>query len=254
MLDFHRRHVVAERAAPAPSRLSIRALRQPCSATQLPQETPDFHRKYCSISPRQHPLPRMPAPHQLAQLSVLSRCRLQKCPDSGCCWGGRLLLRVVYRFELPEPLSDNSTSVLIDLVVMLDLALINHVGLNHKLVIRLSHLVVSLPPSFPALFHLRRVHYLLPGFCYGGMSRAIGSGISAFTCKAMEPPPSHTDALSSLPSSSTSLIVCRKLCNAAPSTPMCTRRLHVCEDNTWRNIGVYDALPKCRFDWSSQIH
>ena len=55
------------------------------------------------------------------------------------------------------------------------------------------------------------------------MSPFIGSGISTFTCKIIEPSPSHTDALSS----SLYLIVGKNVCGTAPSTLVYTRRLHV---------------------------
>ena len=52
-----------------------------------------------------------------------------------------------------------------------------------------------------------------------------------FAFTSIGPPPSHTDVLFSSPSSlATSFVVGRKLCNAAPSPPVCTRRLLVRDD------------------------
>ena len=111
--------------------------------------------------------------------------------------------------NLPEPLSDKSTFVLLDLTALFDLCVVNHFRFNNELVIRSGHLAISLPPSFRSLFHLRRVHRLRPVFYSDDMSLAIVSGVSTF-CKAIDPPPWHTNALFSSPSSLTSLIVRQK--------------------------------------------
>ena len=105
---------------------------------------------------------------------------------------------IEYPFELPEPLSDKSTFVHLDLTVLSHIFIVKHPGPNHELVIRSSHISFLLSTSFPPLFHLQRVH----------RSLAIGSGLSLFTCNAIEPPPSHTDALSLSPS----LIIGRNVC------------------------------------------
>ena len=119
----------------------------------------------------------------------------------------------MHPLDLPKPLSDMSTFLLLDLAV-LHLSLVDHPDPNHELAIRSSHLAFLLSPNFTPLFHLQRVHRLLPVYYFSDMSLAIDSGISTFLCKITEPSPSHTDALSSSLFSSTSSIVGRILCGA----------------------------------------
>ena len=85
----------------------------------------------------------------------------------------------MHPFDLPEPLSDKSKSIVLDLAV-LHLSRVNPSGPNHELVIRSSHLALLLSPNFPPVFHLQRVHRLLPVNCPGDMPLDIGSGSSAF--------------------------------------------------------------------------
>ena len=105
----------------------------------------------------------------------------------------------MHPFDLPEPLSDKSTPILLDLAV-LHISLVSHPDPNHELIIRSSHLPLFLSPNFPPLFHLQRVHHLLPVYYSGDMPLAIGSGIFTFLCKIIKLPPSYVDVLSSLPS------------------------------------------------------
>ena len=86
---------------------------------------------------------------------------------------------LVHPFDVPEPLSGKSTSVLLDLAA-LHLSFVNHPGPNHELVNRSSHLPFLISPNFPPLFHLQRVHRYLPVYCSGDMPLAIGSGSSTF--------------------------------------------------------------------------
>ena len=158
----------------------------------------------------------------------------------------------MHPFDLPEPLSDKSTSVLLDPAV-LHMSLVNHPGPIHELVIRSSHLVFIFSTNFPLLFHLQRVDHLLPVYCSGDMSPAIGSVISTLISKIIEPTPSHTDALSSSPSSSTSSIVGRKLYGAGPSTSAYTRRFHVRDDIIWWKIAADGELPMRGYDRSPKI-
>ena len=156
------------------------------------------------------------------------------------------------RFNLPEPLSDKSISVLLNLTALY-VSLVNHPGHNHELVIPPRHLAFLLSPNFPPLFHLQRVHRLLPIYCSGDKPLAIGSGISTFLCKTLEPPPWQFDALSSSPSSSISSIAGRIPCGAAPFTPTCTRRLHVRNDIIWQKTAAYGELPTHAYGRPSQM-
>ena len=108
----------------------------------------------------------------------------------------------MHPFDLPKPLSDKSTSVLLDLAA-LHVSIVNHPSPNRELAIRPTHLAFLLSPNFLPRFHLQRVHRLLPVYCSGDMPLAISSGISTSLCKiiAPPPPPSHIDTRSSLPSS-----------------------------------------------------
>ena len=131
----------------------------------------------------------------------------------------------MYPFDRPKPLSDESISVLIDLAV-LHFFLVNHPGPNQELVIWSSHLAFLLYPDFPPLLHLQRIPRLLSVYCPGDMPLAIGSGISTFLCKIIEPTPSHIDTLFS----SSSSFVGKQLCGAAFFMPACTRELYVRDD------------------------
>ena len=86
---------------------------------------------------------------KVAQLSVLGRCRRPHTyPHSRCRWGGG----VVHPFDLIEPLSNTSTSVLLDLAI-LHLSFVNHPSPNHELLIRYPPYISSfseLSSSFPS--------------------------------------------------------------------------------------------------------
>ena len=63
------------------------------------------------------------------------------------------------------------------------------------------------------------------------------------------PPPSHIDALYPSPSS----FVGGEPCGAAPSTPACTRRLHVRHDIIWWKIATGSGLSTRGYDRSFQL-
>ena len=77
----------------------------------------------------------------LADADVTKRIRIHTVPGVGEC--------LVHPFDLPEPSSGKSTSVLLDLAT-LHISLVNHPGPNHELVIRSSHV--------PLLFLLIFLH------------------------------------------------------------------------------------------------
>ena len=60
--------------------------------------------------------------------------------------------------------------------------------------------------------------------------QSLNNSLSTFTHKAIGAPPSHTDLLSSWPYSWPFFSVGKILCNSAPSTFVCTRRLFVHDD------------------------
>ena len=182
---------------------------------------------------------------KLARLSVLGRCRRhQTYLNIRCCWSRC----IVHPLDLTKPLSDKSTSVVLDLAVLY-VCLVNSSRPNHELVIRLSHLALLLSPNFPPLFHFQRAHRLLPVYCSGDMPLDIGFSSSTFLLKVMVPPPSHIDTLSPSPSS----FVGRELCAGSSSTPACTRRLHVRGDIIWQTIVTDDVLPTRGFNQPFQI-
>ena len=128
-------------------------------------------------------------------------------------------------------------------------SLVNHLGPNHELFIRSSHLAFLPSPNFLPLSHLQCVHRLLPVYYFGDIPLAIGSDISIFLCKIIEPLPSHIDTLFSSPSS----IVGKNLCGAAPSTPACARRFHMRANIIWRKIAADGDLPTRGYDQPFQI-
>ena len=80
---------------------------------------------------------------------------------------------------------------------------------------------------FSSLLPFRWFHRLLPVLRFLWHLSRYRFEYTNLHCKAIRPPASYTDALSSWLSSSTSLAVGRKFCNAAASTPVCARRLLV---------------------------
>ena len=155
----------------------------------------------------------------------------------------------MHPFDLPEPLSDKSKIVLLDLAILSDLYPLKHLSPNHKLVFRSSHLVTHAVFNHIVHFHLPRFPPLpisaSPSTAAGSSDSVAGPPLSALVY-----PYTYT-LLVAFPVDlfdrrQKTLQRCSFHTCVHPSTPRARRHY-------WRKIATDGELPKCRYDRSPQI-
>lgn len=111
----------------------------------------------------------------------------------------------------------------LDLAILSNVSLVEHLGAEDEPIIQQNHLLENAVPDHATRFYLLSPPLAIPRRRFlgsGVMSPAVGSGISSMGCMAIGPPSSYANKSCSSSSSATSSIVGRKLYNAAKVLPV----------------------------------